>query len=267
MGVREIGAGLGILANPRSKEWMGSRVGGDLVDLALLGVALTRAEHPERTLMAAAAVLGVSAVDLMGTEQLARSRRAPDAELLEEPGLYIHKTITIGAPRAEVYAFWRDFSNLPRFMRHLHRVDVLDERRSRWVADGPPGKRVQWEAEVVEEEADRRIAWQSVGTSELYNAGSVEFSDARRDEGTVVTVEMRYAPPGGVLASAILKLFRKEPAQQVLDDLRRLKQVLETGDVVLSDATLVPRPRHAQPMALGDGAGRESEGIEYEEVV
>ena len=254
MGVREIGAGLGILANPRSKEWTGSRIGGDLVDLALLGAALSRAERPQRTLLAAAAVVGVAALDVIGTEELARSRKLPTAALEAENGAYLRRSVTIGRPRAEVYAFWRELTNLPRFMEHLESVEPLGEGRSRWRAHGPPGRSVEWEARTVDDVENERIAWRSEEASDLYNAGLVRFEEAPAGRGTVVTVEMWYAPPGGALATGILKLFRREPRQQIADDLRRLKQVLETGEVVLSDATAVPglhpgRPRERQEVA------------------
>src|SRR5690606_6575502 len=106
--------------------------------------------------------------------------------------------------------------------------------RSRWRAHGPPGAAVEWEACTLEEAEGERIAWQSTGDADLYNAGVVHFADAPAGQGTTVTVEMWYAPPGGALATALLKLFRREPRQQIADDLRRLKQVLETGEVLRS---------------------------------
>jgi uncharacterized membrane protein len=232
MGVREIGAGLGVLANPGSKEWLGLRIDGDLLDLALLAAALLKAEHPERTLVAAAAVMGVSALDVIGAEELNRARKAPSAEVAEQPGAYVHKSVTIGRPREDVYAFWRDFPNLPRFMEHLESVEMLGPDRSRWTARGMGGKTVSWEAETTEDVPGERIAWRSVGRSELYNAGTVRFRDAPAGRGTEVAVEMWYAPPGGALATALLRLFRKEARQQVADDLRRLKQVMELGEIV-----------------------------------
>jgi uncharacterized membrane protein len=251
MGLREIGAGLGLLANPRSKEWMGARVAGDAIDLALLGAALTRSSSPCRTLLATGAVMGVTALDVIGAEQLSRSRRVPSPELLEARGAYVRKTITIACSRSDAYRLWRDFSQLPRFMQHLDSVDEIGDRLSRWRARGPGGKAVEWDAELLADRADERIAWRSLGGADVYNAGTVTFADAPAERGTEVTVEVWYAPPGGPLASTLLKLIRREPRQQVSDDLRRFKQILETGEVVLSDASAARGPHAAQPSAAG----------------
>ena len=247
MGVREIATGAGILANPTSKEWLGMRVGGDLLDLALLGAALTRSERPGRTLLAAAAVLGVSALDIAGTEQLSQRRKSPRPAALDGAAGHVQRSVTVEQPLDEVFAFWRDFTNFPRFMEHLISVEMLDAKRSRWRATGPAGSSVEWESELVEERDGELLAWRSVGTSELYNAGTVRFRARPGGAGTVVTVEMDYAPPGGKIGAAVLKLFRKEPGQQIADDLRRFKQVLETGEVLVSDASAVRAFQPARP--------------------
>jgi uncharacterized membrane protein len=248
-GLREIGHGVGILTNPRSKEWVGTRIAGDILDLALLTSALIGGtRHPQRTIFATAAVLGVTALDVLCTEDLSQSRKAPSPEILDEPGTPVIKSLTIGLPVAEVYRFWRNFENLPRFMRHLESVHDMGGGRSYWRARGPGGVTAEWEAEITEEVENERIAWRSVGSPRVYNAGTVRFRPSRDGKETVVTVEMRYAPPGGKIGAAMLKLVRREPGQQVGDDLRRLKQVLETGEVVHSDATAVGRPHPAQPI-------------------
>jgi len=247
MGLREIAHGTGILANPSSKEWVGSRVGGDILDLAALGVALTQAERPERTLLAAAAVLGVGALDLLGTETLAESRKVPRPEIMDQPGTHVQKSITVEQPIAEVYEFWRDFTRFPSFMDHVEQVEMLGPGRSRWRAEGPMGTSAEWEAETLEERPNELISWRSVGNADVYNAGTVRFREAPAGRGTIVTVEMQYAPPGGTIGAALLKLFRKEPNQQVGDDLRRFKQIMETGEVVASDASLLDRASAAQP--------------------
>lgn len=250
MGVREIAHGVGILANPGSKEWVSLRVGGDLLDLTLLGAAFVKTQAPERTLMATAAVLGATALDVRGAEQLAQARKVHSASVMDEPGTHVHRSITVERPIEEVYAFWRDFTRLPEFMEHLESVEMLDGNRSTWRAKAGGAVPVEWEAETTEDLENERISWRSVGTSQLYNAGTVRFSSTR-DGGTRVTVEMQYAPTGGLIGSAILKLFRKQPSQQVGDDLRRFKQVMETGEVLLSDATAVAGPHAAQPSPAG----------------
>jgi len=248
MGVREIASGVGILSHPESKEWLGMRVGGDLVDLALLGVALLKSRRPMRTLLASAVVLGVGALDMIATEQLAEARKSPTRERKTPGESRVMRSITIGCPRSEVYALWRNFTNFPRFMEGIESVEDVGNGRTRWRARGPAGTSVEWESEVVADDRDEQIAWRSVGGSDIYHSGKVRFADAPRGLGTVVTVELDYAPPGGKIAAALLKMFRKEPGQQVGDDLRRLKQVLEVGEVLLSDASSGSTPRPAQPL-------------------
>ena len=247
MGVREIATGAGILANPTSKEWVGMRIGGDLLDLAMLGAAVANAERPGRTLLAAAAVLGVSALDVAGTEGLAQRRQSAMPEDLAGAPAHARRSITVDRPRAEVFGFWRDFTNFPRFMEHLKSVEMLDAKRSRWRATGPGGSTVEWESQLLEERDGELIAWRSTESSALYNAGTVRFDAAPGGSATVVTVQMEYAPPGGKVGAAIAKLFRKEPGQQIGDDLRRFKQVLETGEVLLSDASAVGAFQPARP--------------------
>jgi uncharacterized membrane protein len=251
-GARELANGAGILANPRSKEWVGMRVGGDALDLATLGVALTQTKSPARTLTATAFVLGAAVLDLVGTERLAERRKAPTREYPRYAEPVVLRSITVGRPVDEVYAFWKDFTNFPRFMRHVESIESLGDGRSRWRATGPAGTRAEWTSEIVDDRANELIAWQTTGDSDLYHSGKVTFHAGPRGEGTVVTIEMQYAPPGGQIGAALLKLFRKEPGQQVVDDLRRLKQVLEIGEVLQSDASIEPGVAAAQPHPLGD---------------
>jgi uncharacterized membrane protein len=250
-GVRELATGAGILANPSSKEWVGMRVGGDALDLATLGVAMTQSVRPARTLAATAFVLGATVLDLLGTEQLAERRKAPARGYLRADEPVVLRSITVGRPVTEVYAFWRDFTNFPRFMRHVESIETLADRRSRWRVTGPAGTRAEWISEMVEDREDERIAWRTVGESDLYHSGKVTFRQAPRGEGTIVAVEMQYAPPGGRIAAALLKLFRKEPGQQIIDDLRRFKQVMEIGEVVRSDASIERRMAAARPHRQG----------------
>ncbi len=246
-GVREIATGAGILRNPRSKEWVGMRIGGDVLDLMTLGVAITQARQPGRAWLASAVVMGATMLDILGSERLAEKRKAPTVARAVAPHPYVLRSITVGRMVDEVFSFWKDFANFPRFMQHVESVEILGGGRSRWRATGPAGTRAEWTAEVVEQRENELIAWRSVDASELYNAGRVSFRPAPRDSGTVVTVEMEYAPPGGRIGAALLKLFRKEPGQQVIDDLRRFKQVMETGEVLYSDASAQSGIASARP--------------------
>jgi uncharacterized membrane protein len=153
------------------------------------------------------------------------------AHIMPAQTIEVERAVTILRPRAELYAFWRDFTNLPRFMQHLARVDVIDERRSHWVARAPADRLVEWDAEITDEMPDELIAWRSTADSDIGNAGSVRFTDAPGDRGTVVSVDLRYEAPGGKLGALFAKLFGEEPEQQVREDLRRFKQVMEVGEL------------------------------------
>lgn len=132
-------------------------------------------------------------------------------------------------------------------MRHLESVTVLDDRRSHWVAKAPAGLSAEWDAELVEDEVNRLIAWRSMPESEVFNEGSVQFLPAPGNRGTEVRVSLVYRTPFGKLGSRLAMLFREEPGQQVYDDLRHLKQVMELGEIVLSDATKRRGMHNAQP--------------------
>jgi uncharacterized membrane protein len=156
---------------------------------------------------------------------------SPVASVGRGQGIKVERSLVIDRPADELYAFWRNFENLPRFMDHLESVTVLTPRRSRWTARAPAGSRVSWDAEINNEIPDRLIAWRSLPGSDVPNAGSVHFTPVRGGARTEVRVVLSYEPPGGRLGAAVAKLFGREPDQQVDEDLRRFKQVMESGEV------------------------------------
>jgi len=168
--------------------------------------------------------------------------------MLEDRRMHVTKAITVNRPPEELYRFWHDFENLPRFMNHLEAVQVLGETRSRWRAKAPGGSKVEWDAEIVEDRPSQVIAWRSLEGTAVDNEGAVRFVPAPGGRGTEVHVELRYEPPGGALGATVAKMFGEEPGQQVQEDLRRFKQVVETGDVARSDAS-VRGGGPAQPIA------------------
>jgi uncharacterized membrane protein len=259
-GVREIASGIGILLGNRPEVPVWARVGGDLMDLAFLGRAL-RSDDSDRGRVAvtAAAVLGVTLLDVLTGRGLAESGEAGRREHATSGRGRVHvkEQITVGRSPEELYRFWRDFQNLPRFMEHLESVRVIDDRRSRWTARAPAGSSVEWEAEITEDRPNERISWRSSANAEVPNHGTVRFAPAPGDLGTEIHVELRYDPPGGKLGALVAKLFGEEPGQQVKGDLRRLKQVLETGEVLHSDASIHRGTHPAQPSAApGEGGAR-----------
>jgi uncharacterized membrane protein len=150
-------------------------------------------------------------------------------------GIRVEKAMTINASPERLYAFWRNFENLPRFMKNLESVNVVDSKRSHWVADGPMGIKAEWEAEIINEVPNELIGWRSVEGSRVDNAGSVHFTPAPGGRGTEVKIVLRYDPPGGVFGAAVAKIFGEDPDHQVQEDLRRFKQLIETGEIATID--------------------------------
>jgi uncharacterized membrane protein len=144
-------------------------------------------------------------------------------------------TTTVRKPASEVYAFWRHLENLPTFMAHLDDVREAGDRRSHWTTSIPHDRTVEWDAEITEEVPGERIAWRSVGEADVPNRGEVRFVPAPDGVSTEVHVLLAYDIPGGEVGKAVAKYLGEEPHQQLDDDLRRLKQVLETGEVVRSE--------------------------------
>ena len=252
-GAREIGNGIAILSQPDRAAWLWTRVGGDALDISYLVKGLNSEENdPQRLAGALAAVLGVTALDVICARMLADG---DDREPRHRPrdlsrGVKVERVTTINKPVAQVYSFWRNFENLPQFMRHLDAVETLDGNRSRWTARGPAGTTVTWEAEILQDRPDEWIAWRSLPGAQIENSGSVRFSAAPGARGTEVRVQLQYVPPAGALGRVIAKLFGEEPDQQVHEDLHRFKQLMETGEIPMSDGPSLWRP--AQPVANVD---------------
>src|SRR5690349_12908058 len=230
-GLREIAAGVMIFSQKNPAAGMWSRVAGDALDLATLGKAFASPSASKgRVAFATANVAVVTALDLIAAKQLSTNG---------SQGVHAKASCVVNRTPEEVYGFWRDFENLPRFMKHLESVEDRGDGRSRWVAKGPAGSNVEWEATIIADVPGEVITWRSLEGSDVDNAGAVRFERAAGGRGTIVKVNIEYNPIGGVIGAAVAKLFGEEPEQQMDDDLRRFKQVLEVGEVVVSDATLL----------------------------
>jgi uncharacterized membrane protein len=140
-------------------------------------------------------------------------------------GIHVEESVVINRPVAEVYRFWRNFENLPKFMQHLESVAMREEGISHWVAKGPGGMNVEWDARIINEVDHKVIGWQSLEGSMISTAGSVHFDET--GPATRVRVHLQYSPPGGKLGAAIARLFGEDPSAQVREDLRRFKSLLE----------------------------------------
>ena len=260
LGIREIGHGISILARPDRSIPVWSRVAGDAIDLAVLFSALGSDESDQgRVSGAIAAIAGVAALDVFCATRLGRSNGhdAGSAGTWMQRGVRVEEATTINRSIEEVYGFWRNFENFPRFMRHLESVEQLSGPISRWRAKGPAGMSVEWEAELLEEREHEWIAWRSLEGADVQNSGSVRFRRAPGERGTEVRVQLQYSPPAGVLGKGIAWLFGEEPSQQIHEDLHRAKQLLETGEIPLSDGLGLWRAAQpaANPRELKDLAG------------
>ncbi len=191
---------------------------------------------------AAYSALGVSTADGAGPNEA-----APGVK--NESGIKVKKAITIGKSPEELYAFWRNFENLPKFMRHLQAVTVVDGKKSHWVASAPMGKTVQWDAEIINETPNELIAWRSLPGADVDSAGSVTFKPGPQGRGTEVHVSLSYQPPAGQIGAAFAKLFGEEPNQQIDNDLRHFKNLMETGSLPTTDGQPAGK-RNASALAL-----------------
>lgn len=243
-GLREIAAGIGILSQPQPAGWLWARVAGDMLDLASLGIAFTSEDSSTGKLAGAtAAVASVTALDILTAQRLSRSVNGFDIGTVAAS-----ESVIINRPPDEVYSFWRDFNNLPRFMSHLESVRIIDNKRSHWTVQTLGGKTVEWDAEITHDQPGSRIAWHSLEGAQVPNSGNVSFTRATGNRGTVVRAEVEYAPAGGAIVAKIANLLKGEPAgQHIYQSLHALKQVLETGEVTKSDASIHPGMHPAQP--------------------
>jgi uncharacterized membrane protein len=157
-------------------------------------------------------------------------------------GVNVEEATTINRRPEELYAFWRDFERLPRFMSHLVSVKPLDERRSHWTAKAPAGRMVEWDAEIINEVPNELIGWRTLAHADVVSAGSVRFRRADNGHGTEVRVRLQYDPPAGRIGSFVAWLLGNEPSQHIREDLRRFKQLLEAGEV----PTTAGQPRGKQ---------------------
>jgi len=194
--------------------------------------------------------LGVDRGRRRGTNVSADARSDTRQRLGGSRGIRVEEAVTLNKPIAEVFRFWRNLENLPKFMAHLEQVAVREEGISHWVARGPAGTRVEWDARIINEVDNKLIAWQSLAGSTIATAGSVNFDET--EHGTRVRVHLQYDPPGGRLGAMVARLFGEEPTQTVREDLRRFKRLLETGEIPTTEG----QPSGRRSMAIRQPAKR-----------
>jgi uncharacterized membrane protein len=211
---------------------------GSLVAVALLREASrSHGSRFDRLKVATAAVAGITVFDALYL--LGWRRRKPRI-------VAMRASVTIRRPANEIYRFWRELRNLPTFMSRIDSVTEVDGH-SVWRAWGPAGVRAEWEAEIVADRPNERIAWRSLEGATIPNRGSVEFREAPRGRGTEVRLEIVFEPPGGAIGAAFTRLLDEFPEQMMGSDLRRLKQLFETGEIVRSDASIHNGRHPARP--------------------
>ena len=255
-GVRELAAGLAIVSRPKPTYWMWNRVLGDTIDLASLGRAMKNPESDKARLTAATvAVLGVTVLDILCSVRLTRigsANAGRDEGSFEMPeasdgNAVVGAVVTVNKPVEEVYAFWKDSRNFPRFMNAIDSVQPIGERRAHWKIEGPAGLAVEWDAEIVADTPNEMISWRSVDAAEIQNTGTVRFRRAAGGRGTEVQLEADFKPRGGPIGAKVTKILSTIPKTQLSMDLRRFKQLIELGEVVKSEASAVSGPHPARP--------------------
>jgi uncharacterized membrane protein len=237
LGIRELITGIGILSQPDEPAWLHARVAGDAMDLGLLGTSMFSNEGRRGRLgLTAAAVAGITALDILAAQDVRASSQGRGT-------VDYRKSLVISRSPEELYSLWHDFEKLPQIMRHLHSVVVLGDGRMRWVAKGPAGSRVEWDAEITEDRPNELISWRSLEDADVDNRGSVRFERAPGSRGTLLRVELQYCPPAGALGAKIAKLFAQSPEKQIAVDLIRFKQMVETGEIARTEGQSSGRSR------------------------
>jgi len=249
IGVRELATGIGILTQRNPAPWLWSRVVADVMDLAVLATGLRPGSATRgRVAVSFTAVAGILALDALAASHLTKHAGHPLVSGVAAPtDLYFETSIATAKSPEECYRFWRNIDNLPRFMQSLESVKALDERRFHWVAKGPALGSMEWDCEITEDRPGAALAWRTLNGAQVPNAGSVIFEPAAQGRGTIVRLSIHYSPLGGRLTAALAKLLRHDPQARVREDLRRFKQLLESGEIATT---------HGQPTGRRSFIGR-----------
>jgi uncharacterized membrane protein len=221
------------IVNIHPIERFASVIGGSL----LAGAGIRRGSRRGGMMMLAASEMlrrGLTGrsflYQVLGMRTKSTGQGAKTTSVPYELGERARAAIRIERPRPEVFAFWRELTNLPRFMKHVKSVKMIDSKRSHWTAQAPAGRCLEWDAEVIREIPNELISWRSIDGSAVDSAGSVKFKDTPSG-GTAVSVEFQYNPPAGAAGTFVAKLFGRDPQAEMQTDLMRLKYHLEHAEV------------------------------------
>jgi uncharacterized membrane protein len=197
---------------------------------AAVAYGLSRRSLSGAAIAAAAAPVAYRGV-IGGWPRFANGAADTRVALAGDRGIHVRDAVRFEVPVEVVYAFWRRLENLPRFMSHLREVKDLGGGRSHWVAEGPAKVPVEWDAEIINEVPNELIGWRSIAGSDIATAGSVRFSKARQGRSSQLSVHLQYAAPGGRTAQRLAFLLGRDPAHMIREDLRRVKQLVEGGEI------------------------------------
>ncbi len=243
IGLRELSIGVGLLWQPQNAGWLWARAAGDALDLGLLAMA-GRHRRSDHIAITSALVAGITVLDLLVAWERQSMRHAGTDARLTTPGtLHVRQSLNINRPPEACYRFWRDFANFPNFMQHVEEVRMIDATRSHWKVHAPLGRQVEWTAELTSDVPSQQLGWRTLEGADIAHAGVVRFAPATGGRGTRVQVDLNYAAPLGKTGTRIAQLLGEEPSLQVAQDLRRFKQLIETGEI---------------PTTTGQPAGRRS---------
>jgi uncharacterized membrane protein len=251
MGLREIASGVGMIAQPRQSGWAWARVVGDVIDLALLGLAFRSPRKGYGRLIAtAAAVAGIMSLDVLLARQLSRDHQYQHISprwLSDSRGLRIQHSVAINCPPERLYRYCRDLGNLTRSLTYLQSVRETPDKRVIWVVKSPNGEPVEWDTQIVEDRPDELISWRAAKGASFENAGSLRFTREPAGRGTILTLEMLLRPPMGRMRT-LAQVFGQKPDFRMQEGLRRLKALIETGEIPTTKGQPSGRPESYEPV-------------------
>jgi uncharacterized membrane protein len=245
MGIRELAVGTGLMSASTTSPWLWARAAGDVLDLAMLAPGLASSQvGRRRRVLAIAAVAGFTACDVVAGRQIAAAEgKSGDSSTRT----HLRAFTTIRCEPEEAYRYWRNFENFPNFMDHVESVQVTGETLSHWRVKGPAGSRLEWDAEIIRDDPSSLISWQALPGAAISNQGGVRFREAPGGQGTEVSLDIVYSQPAGMAGGLAARLLGEHPQQQVSEDLRRFKLLIEASSLTSSDGTPAGAPAGQQP--------------------
>jgi len=229
VGLRELAVGAGLLSANTTSPWLWARAAGDVMDLAMLGSGLaSKRVGRRRRVLAITAVAGATALDVVAGRQISAAEGTSGDSSTRT---HLRAFTTIRCEPEHAYRYWRNFENFPNFMEHVESVQAIGDTLSHWRVRGPAGSHLEWDAEIIRDDPSSLISWQALPGAEISHQGGVRFREAPGGQGTEVSLDIVYSQPAGFAGGLAARLLGEHPQQQVSDDLRRFKRLIEAGSV------------------------------------